>query len=182
MTKRGFTIVELLVALSVIVVILSLSLASVNGARARSRDAKRIADLRTIQSALEQHSLGDSSHSYPPGTSGAGDPNYCLKYRASLPTATYKGLYNNPCFSDYLSVVPVGPQGEPYLYERPACFRANAGAKGGIDLVTVANEAACGGIAFSASYGLHAALETANLPEAKADASRDFPSSYDLIP
>lgn len=52
MNKKGFTIVELLVVMSIIVLLGSLILVQVSSSRARSRDAEREAEIKTLQNAL----------------------------------------------------------------------------------------------------------------------------------
>lgn len=174
----GFTLVELLVTLSIIGVLLSLSLAAINSTRVRGRDAKRIADLRTIQAALEQHVLGDASHAYPPDPTASNTTTYCAKYGGNN-----KGLYANKCFTDYLSVVPKNVNNQPYEYKSPGCFNADTGAAdlSGVKLTNNAVETQCG-IKFSKSYGLHVALESDKNVESAQDASPDQKLSYDLIP
>jgi general secretion pathway protein G len=49
---NGFTLVELLVVVSLIGVLATLILANLNAARERARDAQRKSDLRNIQTAL----------------------------------------------------------------------------------------------------------------------------------
>ena len=49
--KNGFTLIELLVVVSIIGVLATVVLSSLSDARARSRDARRKADLKNIQSA-----------------------------------------------------------------------------------------------------------------------------------
>ena len=49
----GFTLVELLVAVSIVAILSSFLYASFSDARAQSRDAQRQADLRLLQSAVE---------------------------------------------------------------------------------------------------------------------------------
>lgn len=53
MKNRGFTLIELLVVISIIGVLASVVLTSVNTARAKSRDARRISDTRQIKLALD---------------------------------------------------------------------------------------------------------------------------------
>lgn len=180
--KRGFTLVELLVVLAIIAILLSLSFTGITSARIRSRDAKRVADLQTIQAALEQHALGDQSHSYPPdpGIADNQNTNYCSKYYDPTPNdGKQKGLYDNLCFKDYLSIVPLDPRGQQYEYHRPACFKTDT-VPGGITMTAEPANASC--LVSSASYGLHVVLESKTNPEGLKDATPTHQESYDLIP
>lgn len=51
--KKGFTLIELLVVIAIIGLLSSVVLASLNTARAKGRDARRMSDLHNIQLALE---------------------------------------------------------------------------------------------------------------------------------
>ena len=53
--KKGFTLIELLVVIAIIGILSTLSVLALNSARARARDAKRISDVRQIQTALEMY-------------------------------------------------------------------------------------------------------------------------------
>lgn len=59
----GFTLIELLVVIAIISLLSSVVLASLNSARSKARDARRIADIRQIQTALELYY--DSYGNYP---------------------------------------------------------------------------------------------------------------------
>ncbi len=64
--KKGFTLIELLVVIAIIGILSSVVLASLNSARKKSRDARRIADVKQIQVALEL--FYDSNSTYPSST------------------------------------------------------------------------------------------------------------------
>lgn len=51
-TKAGFTLIELLVVIAIIGLLSSVVFASLNSARAKGRDARRISDLKQVQTAL----------------------------------------------------------------------------------------------------------------------------------
>lgn len=61
--KSGFTLIELLVVIAIIGVLASVVLASLNSARRKSRDARRVADIKQVQLALELYF--DSNSEYP---------------------------------------------------------------------------------------------------------------------
>jgi len=52
-SRRGFTIIELLVVVAVIALIAAAVLATLSSARTKSRDARRLADIKSIQTALD---------------------------------------------------------------------------------------------------------------------------------
>ena len=61
--KRGFTLIELLVVIAIIGILASIVLASLDSARKKGRDARRIADIKQIQLALEL--AYDANGAYP---------------------------------------------------------------------------------------------------------------------
>jgi prepilin-type N-terminal cleavage/methylation domain-containing protein len=61
--QKGFTLIELLVVIAIIGLLASVVLLSLNSARARSRDARRVADIAQLRSALELY-LNDNG-TYP---------------------------------------------------------------------------------------------------------------------
>lgn len=61
--KAGFTLIELLVVIAIIGILSSVVLASLNSARKKGRDARRVADVKQLQLALELYY--DAHGSYP---------------------------------------------------------------------------------------------------------------------
>ncbi|MEK7995391.1 MAG: type II secretion system protein, partial [Planctomycetota bacterium] len=61
--KRGFTLIELLVVIAIIGMLSSVILASLNTARQKARDARRLSDMKQIQTALELYY--DTNRAYP---------------------------------------------------------------------------------------------------------------------
>jgi type IV pilus assembly protein PilA len=98
--KKGFTLIELLVVIAIIGILASIVLASLNSARKKSRDARRIADIKEIQLALELYF--DGSRDYPAALSSLA--------------------------STYIPLVPADPLGSAYTYERCSSTMYHLGA------------------------------------------------------
>lgn len=54
-TQKGFTLIELLVVVAIIGMLASVVVVSLNSARAKARDAKRISDMKAVQNAIEMY-------------------------------------------------------------------------------------------------------------------------------
>lgn len=66
--QKGFTLIELLVVIAIIGLLASVVLLALNSARQKSRDAKRLADVRQIASALELYFDSANPNGYPTST------------------------------------------------------------------------------------------------------------------
>jgi prepilin-type N-terminal cleavage/methylation domain-containing protein len=103
-TSRGFTLIELLVVIAIIGILSAVVLTSLDGARKRGRDARRLSDVKQIQLALELYY--DQWHEYP----------------ATIGTAASSVLVSN----GYIASLPVDPSNNavyaysPYAASTPA--------------------------------------------------------------
>lgn len=52
-TQKGFTLIELLVVIAIIGLLSTLAVVALNSARQKSRDSKRVSDVKQVQTALE---------------------------------------------------------------------------------------------------------------------------------
>jgi prepilin-type N-terminal cleavage/methylation domain-containing protein len=73
-TKTGFTLIELMVVIAIIGILSTIVTASLTTAKQKSRDAKRIADVKNIQLALEQYY--NDNLNYPVNIYTSLAPNY----------------------------------------------------------------------------------------------------------
>lgn len=97
--SKGFTLIELLVVVSIISLLSSIVLASLQDARAKARDTRRLSDLRQISNALQLYLLDNNNVAPTPGAGQSGyhsaDPDKWAAFATIL--------------SPYISTLPVDP-------------------------------------------------------------------------
>ena len=84
--KPGFTLIELLVVIAIIGLLATLSIVALNNARARARDAKRVADIKQVQTALELY-YNDNGAYISSLSSGSAIASGTIVYMSLVPTA-----------------------------------------------------------------------------------------------
>lgn len=116
--SSGFTLIELLVVIAIIGLLASVVLVSLNSARSKSRDAKRLADVRQLASAMELY-MSDNN-TYPPTTASLVTsyigvwPRYPTPIDgASCSTATY-AFATTPTATSYAIPFCLGAQTGAY--------------------------------------------------------------------
>lgn len=106
---RGFSLIELLVAISIIAILTAVGVVSYTSINKRSRDVKRKSDLEQLRSALELF-RADNGY-YPGGCGGGWSDASCL----SSDLAT----------SSYMSGIPTDPKGMAYRFQATNLSGAN---------------------------------------------------------
>lgn len=91
-TKPGFTLIELLIVIAIIGLLATLAIVSLTSAQQKARDAKRIADVKQLQNAVELYYSENTA--YPISSAAAND--------------TWAEFGNT--ISSYLTNMPVDPE------------------------------------------------------------------------
>lgn len=113
MNKKAFSLVELLVVIAVIGILATLAVVSLQGARKGARDAKRIANIKQIQTALELYynDQGQYPESLNFGQGSIESPN--AVYMEKIPSAPSPADGNCGSNNAYL-YIPIGINGRAY--------------------------------------------------------------------
>ena len=114
MNKKGFTLIELLVVIAIIGLLSTIAVVALNSARAKSRDAKRIGDIKQIQTALELAFA--ETNAYPTATSttlGTGNALVLCNNNGPVFQANDTG-----CSTVFMANIPSNPppNGADYVY------------------------------------------------------------------
>lgn len=108
MNKKGFTLIELLVVIAIIGVLSTLAVVALGSARQKANDAKRLSDVKQIQTALELYYTDQNSY---PTTSAA------ITLGSGSAVCLDDGGFDATCTSPYMGLVPADPDADRnYLY------------------------------------------------------------------
>ncbi|MCX6744746.1 MAG: type II secretion system protein [Candidatus Parcubacteria bacterium] len=115
--QGGFSLVELLIVVAIIILLATISVIALNDQRAKARDARRISDIRQVRTALEfYHSDEDQ---YPVVDKSVvlgqkGSEKLCAKAVGAIVSL------ETPCSQDttYMATIPKDPLADrQYLYQ-----------------------------------------------------------------
>lgn len=117
---KGFTLIELLIVVAIIGLISTLASVALNTARQKSRDVKRVADIRQIQVALEMYFQENQTYPEVLNWEGLGFGNFvCLDgtdWRAA-------GACTTPLFIGNVPADPMSPKILPIQASNPFEYR-----------------------------------------------------------
>ena len=101
---KGFSLVEVLVAVGVIAIVATLVVFQISTARASARDAIRVEDVQSIRTALDAyHTIYGK---YPPGTTTGG---VCGSTNCTMSTSLDTDFLQELTDEDLLNVIPTDP-------------------------------------------------------------------------
>lgn len=117
--QKGFTLIELLVVIAIIGLLSTLAVVALNNARQKSRDARRVSDIKQIQTALELYFNDNGTYPAEPaaatcyGTATVNDISGCC-----LSSTTGFGAPAGCAGTIYMAEVPSNPSpnGDEYTY------------------------------------------------------------------
>jgi len=124
---KGFTLIELLVVIAIIGLLASIVLVSLNSARNKARDTRRISDLNQIQLALEF--FYDTYSRYPTTAGHAYWDGHWMNFQTCLETGVGCG-FTITGYNPVMTNVPQDPldsdpevadNGRTYYYGYPGC-------------------------------------------------------------
>jgi len=131
--KKGFTLIELLVVIAIIGLLSTLAVVALNNARQKSRDAKRVSDIKQVQTALELYFADQNAYPAGSGSTLGGASALCFDEDGFVAACDAGG-------TTYMGAVPANPSpgGTAYTYTQ--------GGSGTTYTVTFTLESGTGGL------------------------------------
>lgn len=108
MNKKGFTIIEIMVVVTIIGILSTISVVALNQIRKNSRDSKRISDLERIQTSLEFYFM--DNYDYPNTHIENGEDLYNHRLGLDNYKALCGGGFKTSCDAEekvYMGIIPI---------------------------------------------------------------------------
>lgn len=115
MKNKGFTLIEILIVISLLIFLLAIVLFATNTSSAKTRDTERLSNVKEVAKALEVYHLEHGSYPVSPGAEWAGNAQDWGGYSNSGPTGYIPNLA-----PQYISKLPIDTRQENnkgYLYK-----------------------------------------------------------------
>jgi prepilin-type N-terminal cleavage/methylation domain-containing protein len=126
MRKKGFTLIELLVVIAIIGLLATMAVVALGNSRSRARDARRLSDIRQMQTALQLYYHEQGGYPTTIGTSIASGtsvymalvPSAPLPFETGCTSAQNSYVYSSPttdtytltyCIGNKTGDIPAGP-------------------------------------------------------------------------
>jgi len=108
--KKGFTLVELLVVIAIIGILAAVGVTALSGARAKARDAKRVADMKQVQSGLELYYNDKAGYPGEATSVALGKSPKTILCSGATTTGFVDAMCTGDPVATYMGMVPKDPQ------------------------------------------------------------------------
>lgn len=120
-STEGFTLIEILVVITIIGVVFGVVASSVAALQRNSRDTQRTGDLRSIQSSLQQYYA--DQHFFPASSHTSASVRWDIKASPGTNLTNQRGNPANPAPSP-LKTYLITPKDPSNNIDQPYCYRA----------------------------------------------------------